>query len=284
MSSVVVNGFFVGLIYGLLGVGVVLTYRGSRVINFAFGETGMIGAFVFLDLWTSSHLPLALALIIAVAVGAVIGGATDLFVVRPLRREPRLTVMVATYAVASLLLVYGGRKWGTNPVYFPPLVSGGGIHVAGVAVQPQQLLILGGSCALLALLWAIYHLTPFGLKLRAIAIDPYAAGLVGVNVGRTSLLTWALAGAVASITAILIAPLVSFSVFYIDQLLLRGLAAALIGGLFSIWGAFAAGISIGIVEALVQYKSPIAGIADVIVAALILAVVLIRPGGIVKSA
>jgi branched-chain amino acid transport system permease protein len=258
MSDVIANGFFVGLIYGLLGVGVVLTYRGSRVINFAFGETGMIGAFVFLDLWTSSHIPL--------------------------RREPRLTVMVATYAVASLLLVYGGRKWGTNPVYFPPLVSGGGIDVAGIEVQPQQLLILGGSVLMLLLLWLLYHFTPFGLRLRAIAIDPYAAGLVGVNVGTTSLATWALAGGVAVMTAVLIAPLVSFSVFYIDQLLLRGLAAALIGGLFSIWGAFAAGIGIGIFEAIITFKSPITGIADVVVAAAILAIVLIRPGGIVRTA
>lgn len=278
------NGFFVGLIYGLLGVGVVLTYRGSRVINFAFGETGMVGAFVFLALWGSGGVPLVPALIAAVALGAAIGGAIDLLVVRPLRRESRLTVMVATYAVASLLLVYAGRKWGTNPVFFPPLVTGGGVRVAGVQVLPQQLLILGGSCLMLLLLWILYRFTPFGLRLRAIAIDPYAAGLVGVHVGRTSLATWALAGAVASVTAILIAPLVSFSVFYIDQMLLRGLAAALIGGLFNIWGAFAAGISIGLVEALVQFKSPVTGIADVVVAGLILAVVLARPGGIVKPA
>lgn len=284
MSDVLVNGLFVGLIYGLLGVGVVLTYRGSRVINFAFGQTGMIGAFVFLELWASRKLPLGVALIVAVAVSACIGGATDVFVVRPLRREPRLTVMVGTFAVASLLLVYGGRTWGTNPVYFPPLIAGDGIDVAGVQVLPQQLLILGGSCLMLLVLWLLYHFTPFGLRLRALAIDPYAASLVGVNVGRTSLMTWALAGAVAGVTAILVAPLVSFSVFYIDQLLLRGLAAALIGGLFSIWGAFAAGIAIGITEALIQYQSPVTGIADVAVAALILAVVLIRPAGAVKTA
>lgn len=284
MSGVITNGFFVGLIYGLLGVGIVLTYRGSRVINFAFGETGMIAAFVFLELWTIQKLPLAAALVAAVAVGAVVGGATDLFVVRPLRREPRLTVMVATYAVAALLLVYAGRKWGTNPVYFPPLIDGGAVEVAGLQVVPQQLLILGGSCLMLLVLWLLYHATPFGLRLRAIAIDPYAAGLVGVNVGRTSLATWALAGGVAAVTAILIAPLVSFSVFYIAQLLLRGLAAALIGGLFSIWGAFAAGISIGVLEAVVQFKSPVSGIADIVMALLILAVVLIRPNGIVRTA
>jgi branched-chain amino acid transport system permease protein len=284
MDTVIVNGFFVGLIYGLLGVGLVLTYRGSRVINFAFGGTGMVGAFAFLDLWTSAHLTLLVALIVAVGIGAGIGGATELFVVRPLRRESRLTVMVATYAVASLLLVFAGRRWGTNPVYFPPLITGSGVTVAGLQILPQQLLILGCGCVMLSILWALYRFTPFGLRLRAIAIDPYAAGLVGVNVGLTSLGTWALAGAVASVTAILIAPLVSFSVFYIDDLLLRGLAAALIGGLTSIWGAFAAGVSIGIVEALIQFKSPVTGISDVIVAAFILTIVLIRPGGVVRSA
>ena len=63
MSTVVINGFFVGLVYGLLAVGLVVVYRGSRIINFAYGETGMIGAFVFSELWATHHLPLVFAIV-----------------------------------------------------------------------------------------------------------------------------------------------------------------------------------------------------------------------------
>ena len=67
MSTVIVNGFFVGLVYGLLAVGLVVVYRGSRIINFAYGETGMIGAFVFSELWVDAHIGLLPALIAGVA-------------------------------------------------------------------------------------------------------------------------------------------------------------------------------------------------------------------------
>src|SRR2546423_4322267 len=104
MSTVVLNGFFVGLVYGLLGVGLVVVYRGSRVVNFAYGETGMLGAFVFADLrFGHGQAGLAhdhglwLALPIAVAASAALGALTELLVVRPMRNAPRIRPLVGTF-------------------------------------------------------------------------------------------------------------------------------------------------------------------------------------------
>src|SRR5438874_7267394 len=102
MSTVVVNGFFQGLVYGLLAVGLVVIYRGARVINFAYGETGMIGAFVFADLWLTHGWPLLLALVVSLLLSTVVGGITEVVVARPLRREPPIVAMVGTFGVASL--------------------------------------------------------------------------------------------------------------------------------------------------------------------------------------
>src|SRR5688500_6774466 len=77
MTTVVVNGFFVGLVYGLLAVGLVVVYRGSRTINFAYGATGMLGAFVFSELWASAHIGRLPAPVLGVAVSATLGALTE---------------------------------------------------------------------------------------------------------------------------------------------------------------------------------------------------------------
>lgn len=292
MNAVILNGAFVGLVYGLLGVGLVVIYRGSRIINFAYGETGMLAAFVFADLRYGTD-PLAVtvqdkgivvALPVAILVGAAIGAATERVVIRPLRDAPRLRPLVGTFAVGSLLLVFALRRWGAEVRFAQPLVEGTGVKVGGLLVQPEQLLILAVTLVILGGLWALYKFTPFGLRLRATALDPYAAGLVGVNVNTTSMATWALAGAVSGVSAVLVAPLVVFNVFFMTLLLLRGLAAALVGGLTSVWGAVIAGVGIGVAEGVVAFKSPVSGITDALIAVFVLALMLVRPTGLVRSA
>jgi branched-subunit amino acid ABC-type transport system permease component len=284
VGSVVLNGVFIGLVYGLLGLGLVTIYRSSRIINFAYGETGMLGAFVFSELWATHHLPVLLAILIGVGLSAAIGAGTELVLIRPLRGQPPLTAMVGTLAVAALLITYASRRYGLYPHFLPPLVSGVGVHLAGSRVSPTQLVILAVAAVVLAALGALYRYSSFGLRLRATALEPMAAGLVGVNTNATSVATWALAGALAGLSGILIAPSVTFSVFFMTSLLLRCVAAALVGGLTSIWGAFAAGLILGVAEGVIGYAFPIHGIVEVALAAFVIGLLLVRPSGLVRSA
>jgi branched-chain amino acid transport system permease protein len=284
MTTVVVNGFFVGLVYALLGVGIVVIYRGARVINFAYSETGMIAAFVFADLWLSDGRPMVLALIAGLTLATAIGALTEVLVARPLRNEPPVIAMVGTFGVASLLLVYAGRRWGLNPRFMEPLIGGTGVRFGGVTIQPGQLLILGVSAALLSALALVYRYSSFGLRLRATALDPDAAAQVGVNVDRTAMATWALGGLLAGISAILVAPLVGFSVFFMTGLLARGIAAALVGGLTSVWGAACSGVLIGIAEGVIGYATPVSGVTEAAVAVFIIVLLLVRPSGLVRGA
>ena len=292
MSAVLLSGVFVGLIYGLIAVGLVVAYRGSRVINFAYGETGMLAAFAFAEFRFGSEAVtgsvsdqgLWIALPAGIAVGAALGALTEFAVVRPLRNAPRIMPLVGTLAAGTLFLTFALRRWTTTVHYAEPLAEGQGIRVLGLRVQPEQMLIGIVAAAVLVGLWALYRFTAFGLRLRATALDPYAAGLVGVNVNLTSMATWALAGALAGISAILISPLVAFDVLFMATLAIRGLAAALVGGLTSIWGAFAAGTLIGVAEAVIAFKSPVPGITDVIIVVVALVLLVMRPGGLVRSA
>jgi branched-subunit amino acid ABC-type transport system permease component len=293
MSSVIVSGFFVGLVYGLLGVGFAIVYRGSRVVNFAYGETGMVAAMIFADLrfgrggvvggGTVDH-GLIVALLVAIAAAVVIGGATELVIARPLRNSPRIQVLVGTLAVGSLLFAFAVHEWGTDARVVLPLVSGAGVRIGGILVSPEQLLILATAVVALIGLSLAYRLTPFGLRMRATALDPYAAGLLGVNVNMTSMATWAIAGGFAGICAILIAPMGSFNTSFMVGLTVRGLSAALVGGLSSISGAFLAGVAIGVAEAVIAFKSPVSGIADLVVACGVLLVLFVRPSGLMRSA
>jgi len=282
--TVVVNGFFTGLVYGLLAVGLVVVYRGSRIINFAYGETGMLGAFVFAELWVNNHWPPLVAIVAGVVLSAAVGAATEVALVRPLRGQPPLNAMVGTLAVAALILAFASRRWGLNPRFLPPLVHGSGVQIGSVTISPTQLLILVVSVVLLVGLWALYRFGSFGLRLRATALDPMAAGLVGVNTEFTSVATWALAGGLAGVSAILVAPSVAFSVFFMSTLLLRSVAAALVGGLTSISGAFTAGIVLGVAEGVIGYVSPVRGIVEVVLAGFVIVLLLVRPSGLVRSA
>jgi branched-chain amino acid transport system permease protein len=289
MNTVIVNGLFVGLIYGLLAVGLVVTYRASRIINFAYGETGMLAAFVYLDVRVGPYrsLPhdhgILLAIPLALLVGAAIGAAMEFLIARPLRANPTLNGMVATIAASLLILTFAIRRWSLQARPTQALVGGEGVRVAGLTISAEQILILICTVVVIGALGAVYRYTSLGLRLRATAIDPYAAALAGVNTNTTAMGTWALAGSLSALSAILLSPLVAVNVFFMTLLGLRAFAAALIGGLTSMWGAFLAGIGLGVLEGVVAYKSSIAGISDVVIAVGILVMLLVRPGGLVRA-
>lgn len=293
MQTVLTNSLFVGLVYALVAVGLVVAYRGSQVINFANGETGMLAAFFFIDmrLGTTQSISLAgtdhgvlWALPLALLLGAAVGAGTELIVVRPLRQAPRIRALVGTAGVALLIITYASRRWGGGARSAPPLIDGEGVRVAGLQITPQELLILVVTTGLLVGLWALYRFTSFGLRMRAVALDPYAAGLAGINVNGTSMATWALAGALSALAAILIAPLVAANVFFMTELNIRSLAAALVGGLTNVSGAVIAAILIALAEGFIAFQSPIAGITDVAIAVFVLVLMLVRPQGLVRAA
>ena len=285
MNIVLLSGFFVGLIYGLVAVGLVVIYRGSRVISFCYGETGMFAAMLYADLWAGKarHFSMAVALPVSILIAAAIGAATELILVRKLRDEPRLNVIIGTFGIAAFLLVLADRRWGNNPRAISALIRGIGPKVAGLRIAPEQFLILGVCAVVLVGLHLLYNHTGLGLQMRATAIDPYAAGQVGVNINLTSLVSWSLAGAIAGASAILIAPLVGFSIFFMTALAIRGLAAALVGGLTSFVAAFVTGVLFGLFEALAGYLNKTPGLVDFGLAIFIIGLLMIRPTGLVRG-
>lgn len=280
MDAALLSGFFLGSIYGLVAVGLVIVYRVSRLVNFAHGEIGMFSAFLFTSLWTDAGLPKIIALTLAVAIAGGASALTEVVVVRPLRTRSPLNAMVATLGVSGLLLALAIDRYGIDIHFAEPVVSGQGFGLGNLQIQNVQLVILAASALILSAVWLIDRYTAFGLRLRAVAQDAFAAGQTGINVNSTSVVTWAVAGVISGLSAILISAFVPLHVFFMVPLLLRGLVAALVGGLTNIQGAFVAGIALGTLEGAVTYVANIAGLTEVILAVAAVAILIARPSGV----
>lgn len=278
--DIVIIGLIRGLTYALLGIGITLVYRSSRVINFAHGEIGALPALLVPIFVLNLGWPYAAALLLALVSAAALGGLFEFTIVRPLRNASRLTVLVATIGAAQLLffagalLPKGGDLYGKSyPTPFDAVVTIGTLRIGAgdlTILVAVPLLAIG-----LALFLARSKL---GKASRASAENSDAALLAGVPVERVSLAIWAIAGLLAGVSAILIGPTrpLGLTEALGPHLMLRALAAAMLGGLAGFLFIFAAGLTIGVLEGLVIWNYPIGGALDVVLLAAIAVSFIVR--------
>jgi len=284
LAEVVVVGLIAGGIYGLFAVGTVLVYRGSRVLNFAQGEIGMMSLFLAWYLVTERGLPWIVGAVAALAVAAAVGWGFERLVVRRMVAAPRVAVSVATVGLGLLILATELRLNGENPRSLAGPISGRGWEIAGVIVSPTQILALVVTLAVGVGFATLLRRTDFGLGVLAAAQDANMARLVGVPLGRVSGFVWAAGAAVTTLGALLIAPTVqAFAPGAFGRLFLFGLAAAIIGGLTSLPGAFVGGVVVGLFEAgagRVFAEATFPGLETLSIFVLMLLSLLFRPEGL----
>ncbi|MEO5957965.1 MAG: branched-chain amino acid ABC transporter permease [Opitutaceae bacterium] len=291
-----VNGLAQGGIYALIALGYTMVYGVLRFINFAHGDVFMLGAYSGLYLgprvlaWSGlgpGYLSVALVLLLAMALSALAGILIERLCYRPLRDAPRITVLITAIGV-SLLLENGGQLvFGAEPQSFPDLIVDRALeipaswgHFATLTITLSQLLVLGATFALLVILRHVVYRTRTGLAMRALALNPTAAQLAGVNLDRIIAFTFGLGSALAGAAGIL----ASIQQPSLDPLMginagLKAFVAAVLGGIGSLPGAVLGGILIGLLEALVVgYLSPT--YRDPIVFGVLIAILLLRPAGL----
>jgi len=277
----VVLGLVTGLTYALLGVGLVMVYKTSRVLNFAHGEMGALPASLIPWLVIRHSVPYWGALALAFVIAAATGAFTELVVIRRLANAPRLLVMVATIGVSQLFFALGTfipkNSLGshTYPTPFHAVFSVGSLRLTS-----GPLLILAAVPLVTMGVIAFFRFTKVGLASRAAAENADAAALAGVPVRRISLAVWVIAGLLAGLTAVLTGPSrpLASAVALGPGLLVRALAVAVVGGLSSLPTAFAGGVAIGLVETLMQWNYPTGGTTEVTLFVLIIASLLLRRG------
>lgn len=279
-----VIGVTEGSIYALLALGVVLVYRGSRVLNFAQAEIGTAGAFLAWRLNAQLHVPWPVTCVIAVAACVTIGVLFERLVASRLVAAPRVTVSVATVGLFSLIAALEGGFFAGQLKPIPGPVKGTGWQVAGVVISWSKVISLVLVLAVGLGLSLLLRRSDFGLGLLAAADDPQAVRLVGVRLWQVQAFTWGAGAGLSCIAALLIFPPVGgVSVLGTERLFVLALAAALVGGLTNLQGALIGGLAIGLVEAAARHVnvSGVEGLPTVLVFALVLIVLLARPQGLV---
>ena len=284
MGETIVIGLANGGVYGLLALGIVLVYKGSRVLNFAQGELGGFGLYIAWLLIEKVGMPWIAGALIAILSCAVIGGIFERVVVRPMIDAPRLGVTVASIALLLFLTGLELKIWGTSPQILRAPIEGLGPQIFGFFFSPTRMLALGAVIAIGLALAVFLRRTDFGLGVLAASQDSAATRLMGIPLARVSSFTWISAGALSALAALLIVPTVGVvSPGLMTRLFIPGLAAALLGGLTSLPGAFAGGLAIGVIESTVGYvfvDSTFPGVDTVAVMLVIIAVLVVRPQGI----
>jgi branched-chain amino acid transport system permease protein len=271
-------GLAQGSVYALVAFGYGLIFATSRIVNLAQGHLFMLGALIGVSL-LGAGLSYAVMLPVTVLVVAAIGIALERSITLPLRaaRSP-YTWIVATLA-AAVVMENVARIWfGTEAEPFPP-ISTASFRLGAVVVDVHNLIVLGIAVAVMIGIEVYLSATFTGRAIRATADSPIPARLVGVPVPRLVTLSFAMAGAIAGLGGVLVAPL-TFATVPIGLLLgLKGFIAAVMGGLGSFRGALVGGLLLGLTETLVRQRLP-AGVGGAILFGLLLLTMVFRPQGI----
>jgi ABC-type branched-subunit amino acid transport system ATPase component/ABC-type branched-subunit amino acid transport system permease subunit len=279
--EIVVLGLITGLAYGLLAVGLTLVYRTTRVLNFAQGALGALPATLLPVLVVSLGLTYWVAMPVALAVGAGMGCLLEVLVIRRLQHASRLVVMVATIASAQVLGVLVLVMPRTDGLLGQPFPTPFTVDwsIGTLRLGAGEVLIVLVAPAMAVGLSIFLRRTRLGLAAAAAAENAQAALMTGIPVKRVSLMVWGLAGLFAAAAAVLEAgsrPIGVVGAGLGPALLVRGLAAAMVGGFKHLPRVFAAGVGIGVVEQLVRWNHPTGGVLNLVLFGLILLSMLVH--------
>lgn len=276
------SGLTIGFIYGLVALGFTLIYNVSKVLNVAQGEFVMIGALCMYTFDSVFNLPIWISLLLSLVVTGVVGWIMVKVALEPIRNPNMLTLIVATVAFGEIIKGAAVVYWGSNNYSIPTFIENQSITVFSAHIDFQTFLIIGVSLLIyLAFFW-INKNTNFGISLTAVAGDPYAAQLMGINVKRMTIVVFVIGAAMGAIGGILVGPLTTMSYYQGTMLGIKAFIAAMIGGLGSYGGAIIGGLILGLFEvgATVFISSLF---KDAFSLSLLLVVLIFMPNGLVKS-
>lgn len=263
-------GLGAGVLYAGLGLGVVLTWRGSGTVNLAAGAMAMLVAFVYWALTTQGDLYLppfvwslsdagmgpVSAFLIAMAFAALLGALQYLLIYRPLRNAPALAKMIASVGVLLTLQALVILRYGSEVKSVADILPNGPddiLVVAGVGVPTNRLYLAAGVVVLTGVLWAVFRYSRFGMAMVAAAENERGAVLAGLSPDRLGLISWVLGSMIAGAVGVAVSPITQLDPLALTVAVIPALGAALVGRFTSFAITATAGLAIGIAQSLIIY-------------------------------
>ncbi|MBV9605089.1 MAG: ABC transporter permease, partial [Solirubrobacterales bacterium] len=243
-----------GALIAGIALGVVLTYRGSGIINLATGGVAMLAGYAFWALRADLlHWSTGPALLASLLIVLLIGAATELVAFRPLRTAAPLAKLVSSLGVLLVLQASMLLAFGTTQQPEPTVLPQSTVHVLSAVIPIDRFILTGIVIVLAAALAALYRFTRFGLATRAASENEVVAMLGGLSPNRLSMLNTLIASVIAGGIGILAASITQLDSSTLPLQIVPALAAALLARFTSFGIACAAGIALGIVDSLIQY-------------------------------
>jgi branched-subunit amino acid ABC-type transport system permease component len=275
-AQLILNGVIAGSVYALFAVGLTMVYGVFRFINFAHGELIAWGA--YLTLLFSHFLPFGIAVLPALALTLILGIGQDRYVYSPLRKQGRITLLIASIGLSYLLRNALRLIWGSDLQTYG-FEAMRGLSIGALSITRIQLAMVIAALLFLGFLYVLLKFTMLGKSLRAAADNMELAEIMGINMKRVGSTVWMLSALFASVGGVLIGLDTNLEPMMGLTNLIKSFAAVLLGGAGNVWGALLGGLFIGMAENLgVAFFSP--GYKDAVSFVLIVLLLLFRPAGI----
>jgi branched-chain amino acid transport system permease protein len=293
--GIVVLGLIYGALYAVVAFGIVLVYRANRIINFAQAQTGVLAAILAIELVVTYHVPYLVGILAGIVTALVIGAITSLLP-RRFRKSSRLILTVATIGLAQLLsgLATIVPLWFCNPSNNPSCTTNtanqtfttpvhGQFSVYPVIFTGNDIVALGGAAVIAVALTLFLHRSRYGVAIRAAADNSDRAMLLGIPVPRLDTVVWSIAALLSALAILLRVPVLGFGGFQTvsgggDDILLRTLAAAVIGRMESLPRTAAAALAIGVFDSAATWTFSNTTYVDAILVLVIVVALLLQKG------
>jgi branched-chain amino acid transport system permease protein len=282
-----INGLSLGSLYALIAIGYTMVYGILRLINFAHGDLLMVAAYLAVMGMGLFNWPWPLAFGLAIMLTGLMGVLLERGAYRPLRRAPRISLLISAIAASFLLenlalVIFGGR-----PKPFPaPRVLTGSFPLGGLFVPRLSLLIPVVTAMLLVVLFFIIYRTAMGRAMRAMSRDLETVSLMGIDVNRVITLTFLIGSLLAGAGGLLWAMKYPQANPFMGILPgLKAFIAAVLGGIGNVTGAVLGGLLLGLLEVMIVALFPAwAGYRDAVAFTLLIVLLLVRPRGLLGEA
>ncbi len=279
IAQYLLSGLSTGAIYSLIGLGFAIIHNATGIINFAQGEFVMLGGMFTVFFLTVLNLPFLISVILSIAASTLAGVVFERFAIRPMKNASPISLVIITIGGSILIRGIAMLVWGKDTHALQTFSGDNPIQVGGATILPQHLWIFAVTVVVIICSKIYFNYTISGKAMRACAYNARAAGLVGIDVRRMVLFSFAISAAMGSMAGIIIAPLTMTSYDVGIMLGLKGFCAAIIGGMSSGLGTVFGGVFLGVLESLGAgiFSS---GYKDAIAFIILLVILFIRPKGL----
>jgi branched-chain amino acid transport system permease protein len=267
-----------GSIYALVALGFVLIFNAVNVVNFAQGEFAMVPAFVAVWLMNSLNTPFALTCVITVVFMGVFGIIFQRIAYYPLRHRSFLPVVISTIGVGIFLKNGAQLVFGAEPLSMSRPTSATALNIFGVFVDPQYIVIILCTLALLGFQYFFFEKTILGKKMLATAQDKEMARLLGIPVAQMIAITFAYSSILGAAAGILVGPIFFVTKDMGAMIGLKAFCSTIVGGFGSVPGAILGGLFLGVIEVFASYYISTA-YRDAFAFIILILVLLLRPQG-----